>query len=208
MKTLKQKTEGEQWFTQLCIDLEHFETPVWPVIAVLKKEILTDVVVDPCTGTGIIARVAHDLGHEVFTMDVQKWEGIQPTFIGDYLTDERIESYPKDATVLMNPPFSLAEKFVERSLALGARKILCFQRYAWYESSGRKEFWDKHPPNRIWVCADRASCWRHDIPVNEKGRRYDPETGKELAGTSTAHAWFVWEPELMPGTLTGRLYKP
>ncbi len=192
MKTLK----------ELCIELEHYETPQWAVDAILKKEIMTLDVYDPCTGTGILAEVAQKNGYDVITGDIHDW-GYKLDHHEDFL--EREIGF--QGTIFMNPPFTLAHRFVEQSFDLGARKVVCFQRYAWYESQDRKQFWDKYPPNRIWVCADRATCWRHDLPIDDKGRRYNPETGKELAGTSTAHAWFVWEPLLMPGTLSGRLYK-
>ena len=96
----------------------------------------------------------------------------------------------------MNPPFSKATEFVEKSFELGFRKIVCFQRFSWWESQKRREFWEKHPPDRVYICGDRASCWRHDIPESERG-----------SSTPTAHAWFVWEKGSPPGTLLGHIYK-
>ena len=37
----------------LCLNLEHYETPEWAVDAILKHEKLIGPVIDPCTGTGI-----------------------------------------------------------------------------------------------------------------------------------------------------------
>jgi len=194
-------------FTQICKKLEHFETPEWAVQAILKKEILTPRVVDPCTGTGILADAAKQWGYEVFTADVSSW-GRSDTFIQDYLEpNTKMNREVMGKTVLMNAPFSLATDFVERSFDYGAFKIVCFQRYAWYESEGREQFWEKYPPNRIYVCGSRATCWRHDIPNDQREGWIDPKTGKRRGGSSTAHAWFVWERGHPPGTLTGRIYK-
>jgi hypothetical protein len=81
----------------------------------------------------------------------------------------------------MNPPFSKACDFVTKAFDLGADKVLCFQRKAWRESNKRRAFWAKYPPKRIFVCGERATCWRHDISLEEREAR---------GGTPTPHAWF------------------
>jgi len=181
---------------QLCIDLEHFETPEWAAVEILKHELLTQTVIDPCTGTGILADVATKQGYCVFMFDVEKWNRHE-TALCDYLIPNSLMNiHVMGNTVFMNPPFSKAEEFVKRSLAYGARKIVCFQRFAWWESKKRREFWNEYPPNRIYICGDRASCWRHDIPQDERG-----------SGTPTAHAWFVWEEGQPSGTQLSHIYK-
>lgn len=184
----------------LCKKLEFYETPEWAVNAILRKEILTREVVDPCVGRGVLARAAFGEGYRVVSVDVHKW-GVQPPgILKDFLVVGRAELPSGDFSVLMNPPFSKACEFVDHSFALGARKVVAFQRFAWLESEKRQDFWSRRPPNRIYLCKDRATCWRGDIPVNERGKRFDPATGRELSDAPTAHAWFVWEPE-QPGRM-------
>lgn len=187
-------------FTALCKQLEHFETPIWAAKAILKKEILTHHVIDPCCGTGVLSHVAMQEGYEVFPIDIHDW-GFGGSYIQDFLemeyADLHYEDLPiHDFTIYMNPPFSKAQEFVEKAFKLGARKVVCFQRFAWWESRGRKPFWQKYPPNRIYICGDRADCWRHDIPKDERG-----------SSSPTAHAWFVWEKGNPPGTVLGHIYK-
>ena len=43
---------------------------------------------------------------------------------------EKLGPPDEDYTIFMNPPFSKAVEFVEKAIALGARKIVCFQRFA------------------------------------------------------------------------------
>ena len=62
-------------------------------------------------------------------------------------------------------------------------------------------------PNRTYVCGDRATCWRGDLPKDELGNRFDPETGRKLAGSPTAHAFFVWEVGHPAGNLLGHIRK-
>lgn len=176
---------------KLCLELEHYETPQWAIDAILEKEILTNIVIDPCTGSGVMADTARRKNYTVTACDVHDW-GYPGTIIQDYLTTQKIETNG-DFTVFMNPPFSKTCEFIEKSFELGARKIVMFQRWSFRESNGRREFFEKYPMARFYLCGDRASSYRYDIPVNEKGKRYDPTTGKELAGTPTAHGFFVWE---------------
>lgn len=93
----------------------------------------------------------------------------------------------------------------DKAIELGARKVVCFQRHAWYEGVNRSPWWDANPPNRTWIMAARASCWRIDIPPELRGVPKDK--GGAGSGTPTAHSWFVWEPALPVGTISGRLVK-
>ncbi|MCK4815342.1 hypothetical protein KA005_06195 [bacterium] len=203
-------------FTELCKELEHFETDGWCMPALLSKEILTGVVVDAGCGTGILSEAAIAKGHVVYSIDINDW-GYPKTRVVDFFEiDEdslrRGLIRDNDFTVIMNPPFSLAELFVKKAFELGARKVVCFQRFSWYEGSydtGKKrgQFWEKYRPARIWVCGDRATCWRHDLPKNDKGHRFDPVTDKKLANAKTAHAFFVWEKGHAGAAITGHIFK-
>lgn len=178
---------------ELCRHYEHFETPAWAAKAILEKEILTHLVVDPCCGIGVLSDAAKEKGHRIISIDINDW-GYPGTITEDFLA---INGLPdENLSIFMNPPFSKAVEFVEKSVALGARKILCFQRFAWWESNKRRSFWEKHPPNRIYICGDRADCWRHDIPLNSR-----------TSSTPTAHAWFVWERGHPNGTLVSHIFK-
>lgn len=191
-------------FKQLCIDREHFVTPKWAVDEILKKEIVTQVVIDPCCGAGVLSDAARRYSSHVLSYDVHDW-GYAGTKIFDWLSDT-VKIFD-GATCLMNPPFSLATQFVTKSFERGCRKVICFQRFAYYESKVRREFWDNYEPSRVYICGDRADCWRHDIPINERGKRYDASNGKEMSGSPTAHAWFVFDRDAPQGTILGRIYK-
>ena len=181
--------------TALAKEAEAYETPRWAVEAILDVEILTHAVIDPCAGRGVMMDAAADCGYDVYGIDRYDW-GNACVDIEDFLDPDIKRFWIEDNTILMNPPFSLAQQFVEKCFELKARKIVCFQRFAWWESKGRRDFWEKHPPNRVYICGNRASCWRFDIPESER-----------KSGTTTAHAWFVWERGHPPGTVLGHIYK-
>lgn len=145
--------------------------------------------------------LAEEKGHDVFSIDVHFW-GFNPCHLENFLLMKPcdFENY-SDFTVFMNPPFSKACLFVYKAKEIGAKKIICFQRFAWYEGSkntGKKrgQWWLDNPPSRVYVCGDRAHSWRHDIPMDKRG-----------SSSPTAHAWFVWEKGAPAGTLLGHIWK-
>jgi hypothetical protein len=186
----------------LCEKLEHFETPDWAVKAILRKELLPPIVLDPCCGAGVMSTQALLAGYSVLPSDIQNWGYSHTHFtVQDWLKAQRPPQVNDNFGVFMNPPFTLAEKFVDKAFELGARKIVCFQKLSWCEGAyetGKKRgmWWEKRRPARIWVCGDRADCWRHDIPM-EKRRSSPP----------TAYAFFVWERGHAPAAITGHIYK-
>lgn len=200
---------------QLAIRLEGFETPKWCIDAILDVEMMSGLVWDPCTGKGVMAEAAKARGHAVIASDIYDWGYLEylkqpdtrPRF--DFLEGVHADLWREGdfvhqdngLTVFMNPPFSKAEAFVEKAHEIGARKIICFQRFSWYEGerdTGKKrgQFWEKYPPNRIYICGSRATCWRFDIPEEER-----------KSGTTTAHAWFIWERGHPQGTLISHIWK-
>lgn len=185
---------------ELSVKLEHYATPQWAIDAILQKEVLTEMVIDPCAGTGVLTLAARKAGYTCLAYDIHDWGNIPMTIL-DWLDppdDAFLPDLVRNNTVLMNPPFSKAEEFVRQALKLGARKIVCFQRFSWLESQRRKNFWDEFPPSRVYLCGDRATCWRHDL--------LDAGGDGMSNGTTTAHAWFVWERGQI-GTVIHRIYK-
>jgi hypothetical protein len=176
---------------------EAWETDPWAAASILTVEILTPVVVDPCCGTGILARAARSAGYDVRASDLYDWGYADMAARGqDFLTSDLLANWCRDNTVLMNPPFSLATQFVDRALSCGARKVACFQRQAWRESNRRRAWWEVNPPARKWICGDRATCWLFSVP---------PEDRK--GGTPTPHAWYVWERGHRGAEMTGAIWK-
>jgi hypothetical protein len=192
----------------ICKRLEHFETPEWATEAILRRELLTKHVVDPCSGGGVLTRALRHAGYFVHAQDIHDWNNVDCDRIHDWLWPGAVPDnlLRREFSVFMNPPFSKAVEFVDAAFRYGARKVVCFQRFAWWESAERRDFWAKLPPHRVYICGSRADCWRYDLPKDEKGNRFDHE-GKKLAGSSTAHAWFVWEPGQPSGTSLGHIYR-
>ncbi len=193
------------------LEAEYFQTDPWAIAAILKHELLTPIVVDPCCGDGrmaasvdgtaalnIIAIDKYDWGYKSGTKKIKAYHGVDwlDSTTWPIALHHPVTQMEDQVTVFMNPPFSQAEEFVRQALGYGVRKVICFQRQVWRESQGRRTFWNDYPPNRIYICGDRANCWLGTIPENKrKGGSYQP------------HAWYVWERGHPSGTLTSTIYK-
>ena len=185
-------------------ELEAYETDLAAAKAILRVEAIRGKVHDPCCGfgqLGLALREDPDYNRVWYETDVFPWweerdrSQCEYRFQADFLL---MEQRPFQAeTLFMNPPFSKACEFVEHGKRLGYRKIVCFQRDAWWEAGVRANFWSEHPPNRRYTCRKRATCWRFDITLGE--------TEKPLGNTPTSHSWFVWEEGHPLGTLVGHL---
>jgi hypothetical protein len=91
---------------------------------------------------------------------------------------------------VFNPPFSLAQQFVERALDVVPGKVIVLQRLAWLESQRRREFFLSTGLSHVWVHSCRISM---------------PPGGQDIPATggAVAYAWMVWRrtPPGQPATL-------
>lgn len=174
---------------------ECWETQEWAVHGILDVELLTPTVIDPCCGPGVISEIAAQHRYHVRSTDLHDW-GYGEVRDADFLADD----YPIPVaghTVMMNSPFSIACEFIDKAWERGARKVVAFQQFAWRESVERSAWWEARPPNRVYVCASRASPMLVVIgPENRKGK-----------SNPKAHAWYVWERGQPAGTVLGAIYK-
>lgn len=98
--------------------------------------------------------------------------GADQVFIGDFL-NEKLNIEP--SVIITNPPFSIAKEFIVKCRTdYPNAKVIMLLRLAFLESKRRKEFWDEHPVNHLYVLSERPRF------INNKS-------------DATAYAWFVWD---------------
>ena len=114
-----------------------YETPVVAVAALLRHEQLPHRIWEPACGRGAIVKVLRAAGHEVVATDLVDY-GIPITAPGYYRVDFLIERHAPEGTqaIVTNPPFKLAEEFVEHALDLCPRVVMLL-RLAFLESDRR-----------------------------------------------------------------------
>lgn len=84
--------------------------------------------------------------------------------------------------ILTNPPFSLAEEFVEKAMQIqeNGAKLLLFLKIQFLESEKRYKLFKKYPPKYIYCYSSRQQCCK------------DANFEKYTA-TTQFYCWFIWE---------------
>lgn len=157
-----------------------YETPGWCVERLLDVLDLPDGCwLEPCAGNGAIIQAVKLYDYAVNWTAVEKRPECEAALrlltprvrIEDFLSAE-LEH--REEVVITNPPYSLAEEFVKKSLGIG-QWVIMLLRLNWLASQRRAAFMLEHPPD-VYVLPNRPSF-----------------TGK---GTdATEYAWFVWPPD-------------
>lgn len=143
----------------------------------MRIENLPKSIADPCVGTGAILDVLSAAGHVGHGADIVD-HGWPHSVVRDYLAEPIVMN---GVGIVTNPPYRLAQQFIEKALADGASYAAFLRRLNFLESMRRKAFFDRSPPSRIWVSSRR-------LPMMHRLGWTGPE-----ASSNHAFAWFVYD---------------
>ena len=145
-------------------------------------------VLEPCVGEGHLATRIHE--HypmsNIDCYDIVERD-YNPDYANIYVKDFLdVEPQKKYDSIITNPPFSLAQEFIENSINMLKEdgKVAMFLKIQFLESSRRKEFFEKYPPKIIYIFRSRMATWNNGQKLNPEGKRWQ---------TTFLHAWFIWE---------------
>lgn len=159
---------------------DNFPTPPWATRALLEhvighESLPTMTCLEPACGQGHMVRPLQEYFAEVRYADAYDY-GFGP--VRDFL------SYPYETNavdwVITNPPFRLAEDFIQRSLDVARVGVAMLVRTVFLESIGRYDrLFRETPPTVFAQFVER-------VPM-VKGRL------DRKATTATGYAWLVWK---------------
>ena len=158
--------------------LDYFPTPPWATRALLEHVICSADVgaqtcLEPACGQGDMAKTLDEYFGEVHASDVFDY-GFGET--SDFLEQDENTRYD---WVITNPPFRLAEAFVQQALSISRVGVAMLVRTVFIESIGRYErLFRQNTPSYFAQFVERVPMVRG---------RLDP-----LASTATGYAWIVW----------------
>jgi hypothetical protein len=161
--------------------LDNFPTPPWATRALLEH-IIADAgpfrkmsCLEPACGAGHMARPLKEYFGKVKASDIHAYgHGAVADFLAAPLEAASVD------WVITNPPFRLAEDFIQRSLIAARHGVAILARTVFLESIGRyREIFEQTPPSKFAQFTER-------VPM-VKGRL------DAKASTATGYAWFVWE---------------
>ena len=88
--------------------------------------------------------------------------------------------------VITNPPFKLFQEFAEKALTIANNRVYLFGKLQALEGKRRATFMEKSPLKIVYVFKSRQQPLRNGSDIDEL-------TGKKMASSTMAFAWFVWE---------------
>jgi hypothetical protein len=155
---------------------DFYRTPRASTEALLNVETFDERVWEPACGDGAISTVLWARGHDVISTDLNDYKF--GTCGVNFLTEYDLVA----PTIITNPPFLLADQFIQHALHLGAHKAAFLLRLAFLEGMRRHTtLFAPTPPARVWVHSRRQTLWIGDDP-DARG-----------TGGAIAFAWFVWD---------------
>lgn len=161
--------------------LDDFPTPPWATRALVehavssKQSLNSMTCLEPACGRGHMSVTLAEYFAEVNSSDVFDYDFGE---VRDFLKTKHLDN--SFDWVITNPPFRLAEEFINRSLKIARHGVAMLVRTVFIESVGRYErLFRPNPPSRFAQFAER-------VPM-VKGRL------DKKASTATGYAWIVWD---------------
>jgi len=156
---------------------DFYATDPKAIDALLEVEDFSKSILEPACWMGHLSSRLVEKWHAVLSSDiVDRWYGIVQDFF----------SYAEwDWDIITNPPYSLAQEFIEHSLRITKpwAKVAMFLKVQFLEGKRRKELFKKFPPKIIYVFSERIMC----------AKNWDFEWLKKSWGSAVAYAWYIWE---------------
>lgn len=108
----------------------------------------------------------------------------------NFLTENLLTDHYNNLVIMSNPPFDLAEKFIEKALSLKPKYVIFLLRLSFFATDKRKEFFQNNMPEYCYILANRPSFIPQDITFET----IDGQTKTIRKGSkdSSEYALFVW----------------
>jgi hypothetical protein len=153
---------------------DFYPTPDTAIRPLLNREAFLGEVWEPACGDGAISKVLQEHGYKTISTDLNDWG------YGESRRDFLMEVVAPTHNIVTNPPYKLAQEFIQHAIDLEVYKHCWLLRLSFLEGVKRfNELFAKNQPSRIYVFSKRVTMWRGD---------------EEPRGTgTTCYAWFVWE---------------
>lgn len=161
--------------------LDDFPTPPWATRALC--EFLTHNMSQPLDILSC-REPAANRGHMVKPLR-EYFASVEASDVHDYGAGFPVEDYlfgplpsPVDWTIT-NPPFRLAEQFIERALETSRQGVAMIVRAAFLEGVGRHHrLFSKQPPSHVLQFTERVVMHKGKLSAD--------------GSTATAYAWLIW----------------
>lgn len=164
---------AHQWARE---ENEHYVEPSWCSARLFEEEVFQGGIYDPCCGFGTIVIEALKAGHHAVGSDLvdRGWDSTRTPF--DFLTADNIQY----GNIVCNPPFNIADKFVQKALTIATRKVAAIFPVARLNAA---HWLDNLPLKTVWLLTPRPS-----MPPG-----YVIKSGGKPGSGKTDYCWLVFE---------------
>lgn len=162
--------------------IDNFPTPPWAVRAFISANLKTNQLkkqscLEPACGQGYMSDVLKEYFAEVTSSDIMGYgykDMSQINFLDRYYKENSFD------WVITNPPFKMAEDFINEGQRVARKGVAMLVRTVFIESVGRYErLFADNPPTYFAQYVERVAM--------VKGRL------DRRASTATGYGWIVWE---------------
>lgn len=157
---------------------DFYPTPRAVTRCLLAHETFPGPVLEPCAGKGHIVRELERAGYPVLANEKYPQPEFTKVLHEDFLVAPS-GWWAGCGAIVTNPPYRLAQEFIERAIDIRFEKHAWLLRFQFIESKRRHRLFQDYPPSRIWVFPER-------VQVSEQGL-------ENPRGGMIVYAWFVWE---------------
>jgi len=155
--------------------IDFYQTPTWCVEKLLEKEGFEWKILEPCSWAGAISQVLEKNWYDVISQDIREDELVYWTKWKDFL-----EIWDWYDNIITNPPYFIAQKFIEKSLEISTWKVAMLLKLSFLESKWRYEFFKNTPLKKVYVFCKRVNMYSEWQPIPKNS-------------WTIAYAWYVWE---------------
>jgi hypothetical protein len=167
---------------------DFYATPIPATLALLGREKFQGKILEPACGQGHIMQAVHlhnDPDCAIYGTDIVQREDVFELGIKGGVDFLKARYVPGEYNhIITNPPFAMAQEFIEKALMVATDKVAIFCKIQLLEGKARKRLFELGKLKMVYVFRGRVN------PLNN-GRETD-ENGKPWSSTM-CFAWFVWD---------------
>ncbi|MEC5422096.1 hypothetical protein QGM71_01135 [Virgibacillus sp. C22-A2] len=158
---------------------DFYPTPPHATESLLNRVNFEGSVWEPACGDGAICKVLEEKEYKVYATD--KYDRGYGVYDIDFLTWDWTKTFNhRPANIITNPPYKIAQEFVERSLECTTGKVAMLLKLNFLESARRYEMFNNTPLKHVLVFSKRLNFYEGTLEGNKR------------SGV-LAFAWYVWE---------------
>ena len=176
------------------VENDYYATPFNATEALLNalnesgETLSSDTILEPSAGEGHIVKVLKDFYpyNEIVANDIAYRSSRLGIDINGGIDFLNYEPHRKYDTIITNPPFALAQEFIEKALTLTNRRVIMFAKIQLLEGDKRRKMFDNSPLKYVYVFSKRVNPLRNGEATDENGKPW---------ASTMCFAWFVWDLE-------------